>query len=172
MVCRDVAALIFVPGIQATCNVGNLWASIFNLYAQWCNVRNGCPAKLLINGQIFSPCQTRSDGVPCSNQSVATILFNELTIPFGTRGLSAASDARKPVSRSVRHRWHCRLSAEYRAAKRAGHRIGRGTIPVSEGCSAGSRVSASINSLSRLTCVVPLYLLTSLKQAARKRLVP
>jgi hypothetical protein len=41
--------------------------------AQWCNLRNGCPAKLLINTQIYVPGHSHNDGVPCSNQGVATI---------------------------------------------------------------------------------------------------
>ena len=69
--------------------MGNLWASVINLCAQWCNVRNGCPAKLLINKQIFSPSQTHNDGVPCSNQGVATIFplirHKTLAYRFGLR---------------------------------------------------------------------------------------
>jgi len=41
--------------------------------AQWCNLCNGRPAKLLINEQIYLPCHTHNDGVPCSSQGVATI---------------------------------------------------------------------------------------------------
>ena len=41
--------------------------------AQWRNICNGHPAKLLINKQIYLPCHSHNDGAPCSNQGVATI---------------------------------------------------------------------------------------------------
>jgi len=41
--------------------------------AQWRNFCNGCPAKLLIYKYKYLPCHSHNDGVPISNQGVATI---------------------------------------------------------------------------------------------------
>ena len=54
-------------------NVGDLRESVVLRYAQWCKVCNGFPAKPLINIHKLLPCHTHNDGVPCSNQGIATI---------------------------------------------------------------------------------------------------